>query len=82
VHGHPKRRAEVGVNVSWHRNKQKAFTFVMPKADTTFVLFQAMRQSGWKLTFWLPFFVFSLRQTDVSLAGQRNERKKMNIIEK
>jgi hypothetical protein len=46
------------------------------RRGTTFVLFRAMRQGGQKHTFWPPFFVFSQRQTGVSLAGQRNEKKK------
>jgi hypothetical protein len=66
--GQPKRRAGVGVNVSWRRNKQKAFTFVSPQARHYFC-FISSHETGRAEAYVLAAFLCF-----VSLAGQRNEK--------
>ncbi|RLD87810.1 MAG: hypothetical protein DRJ02_05465 [Bacteroidetes bacterium] len=64
-----KRRAGCGLNGKQRRNKQKALAFVLPRQYTTFVLFQAVSQSGRKHSFRVAFFGSFLGET-------RNEQQK------
>jgi hypothetical protein len=68
--GHPKRWAGVGVNVSWRRNKRKAFTFVSPLVRHYFCIISSHETGRAEACVLVAFLCF------VSLAGQRNERKK------
>jgi hypothetical protein len=68
--GKPKRRAGVGVNGSWRRNKQKAFTFVSPWARHYFCIISS-HETGRAEAYVLAVFLCF-----VSLTGQRNEKKK------
>jgi hypothetical protein len=55
--GHPKRWAGVGVNVSWRRNKRKAFTFVSPLVRHYFCIISSHETGRAEACVLVPFFV-------------------------
>ncbi len=61
-----------GVNGSGHRNKQKAFTFVPPKAGHSFCIISSRETGRAAALFWAAFF-------GPFLFGKRKGRKKVFV---
>ncbi len=61
-----------GVNGSWRRNKQKAFTFVPPKAGHSFCIISSRETERAEALFWAAFF-------GPFLFGKRKGRKKVFV---